>query len=233
MPNYQPVDITPPELQPAGITAAAREGWVADLATDPTRVTDWPARQAAALIPFDVAGGYPANPAGRTGRVGRNLGRWGENQAADPVVVTGTTPGRRLLLARRGDCGDWAVPGGMADPGEAAPAALARELREETGADLAGAEPEVLARTYVDDPRNTDHAWVTSTVALFRVPEPAAPAAGSDALDARWFDFDDPGQLQAAIHAAGGRLYPPHAALLAQVPTWPEPRGTRGVGHRT
>lgn len=37
---------------------------------------------------YDVIDGYPLNPIGRTGIVGRGvLGRWGPNHAADPVVT--------------------------------------------------------------------------------------------------------------------------------------------------
>ncbi|WP_131764638.1 NUDIX domain-containing protein [Candidatus Protofrankia californiensis] len=222
MTDYTPADITPAELQPAGIAASIPEGWAIDQATDPAQITDWDDRQAVALIPFEVIGGYPRNPAGRTGKIGRNLRKWGENQAADPIVVTGTAPGRRVLLIRRDDCGHWAIPGGMVDPGETAPAALIRELREETGVDLHDVEPVVLTRTYVDDPRNTDWAWITSTVALFQVPTPVDVAAGSDALDARWWPFDGIDQLRAAIHEADDQLYAPHEALLMQVPA-PDP----------
>ncbi len=218
-PGYAPADITPPELQPAGIAASIREGWIGDLVTDPTQITDWPDRQSRALIPFRVVTGYPRNPAGRTGRIGRNLKSWGENQAADPIVITGAGRARRVLLIRRDDCGQWAIPGGMVDPGETAPAALARELREETGVNLAGITPTVLARVYVDDPRNTDWAWVTSTVALFHIPTPATATAGSDATDAQWWPFTDLADLYTALHSVGEQLYPPHEALLNYVPT--------------
>ncbi|MFI8390564.1 NUDIX domain-containing protein [Streptomyces sp. NPDC085540] len=47
----------------------------------------------------------------------------------------------------------------MVDPGETAPAALVRELREETGVDLAGHQPVILGRNLVDDWRTTRVAW--------------------------------------------------------------------------
>lgn len=37
---------------------------------------------------YKIENGYPLNPIGRTGIVGRGvLGRWGPNHAADPVVT--------------------------------------------------------------------------------------------------------------------------------------------------
>lgn len=42
----------------------------------------------------------------------------------------------RIVLVRRVDTGQWALPGGMIDWGETAEAATRRELREETGLDL-------------------------------------------------------------------------------------------------
>lgn len=210
-PEYAPVDITPPELRPEGIAASI--GW-AEPILDPREI-DWPRRQAVALLPYRVVDGVPLNPTGRTGRCGRNLGRWGENAAADPIVVAGTGPDRRVLLIRRSDCGQWAIPGGMVDPGETAPAALVRELREETGVDLAGVTPQkILARTYVDDPRNSDHAWVCSTVALYRLPAVVPAAAGDDAVDARWVRCADMDTLIRDLAGHGAELYEAHRPLL-------------------
>lgn len=213
LPGYATVDITPPELLPGGLAASVAEGWAEPYAT-PTDVPDWAERQARALLRFDMdERGWPLNPAGRTGKTGRNLGKWGENAAADPVVVAGTGADRRVLLIRRADCGQWAAPGGMLDPGEAAPKTLARELREETDVDLAALTPQILATLYVDDPRASDHAWIVSTVALYRLPRAIEPTAGDDATDARWFTFTDLAALENNLAPVGG-LYTPHRPLL-------------------
>jgi len=189
---------------------------MADQGDDPRAVTDWPARQAAAVVPFAVAGGVPVNPGGPTGRTGRHLYYWGENAAADAVVVVGAGLDRRILLVRRADAGEWAIPGGMVEPGEAAPAAATRELREETNLDLAGHPRVVLARTYVDDPRNTDWSWIATTAVLFRLPAPLPTAGGDDASAARWWPFTGVDPLLAAVGAVGDRVYPAHVPLLAR-----------------
>lgn len=210
-PGYAPVDITPRELRPLALTQNV-PGWVVDRAATPDLVRDWAERQASALVPFGVdVRGWPLHPHGRTGRTGRNLGRWGENRAVDPVVVAGR---RWVLLITRDDIEEEALPGGMVDPGETVPAALVRELGEETGVNLAGRRPVVLGRQVVDDWRNTDHAWVASTSALFELPERVTATAGDDAADAGWWPFGSLDQLETALAAAGRTLYAAHRPLL-------------------
>ena len=78
-------------------------------------------------------GGSPLNIMGRTGLSGRGgLGRWGPNHAADPIVtrwrrsstgdiISDPGSGRPVLefvSIQRRDTGEWAIPGGMVDPGE-------------------------------------------------------------------------------------------------------------------
>lgn len=213
MTAYTPTDITPPELLPAAL-AQHVPTW-AEAAATPDQVTDWDQRQANALVPFELDDqGWPMHPQGRTGRTGRNLGRWGENAAADPIVVAGTGTQRRVLLITRDDIRQEAIPGGMVDRGETAPAALVRELLEETGVDLAGHHPTILGRDLVDDWRNSDLAWVASTSALYLLPATVTAVGADDALDATWYPFGSLDALDAAITAAGRTLYAAHRPLL-------------------
>ena len=65
--------------------------------------------------------GRPLNPRGRTGMCERGLlGKWGPNHAADPIVTRFNPNGGKLqfVAIKRKDTGEWALPGGMQDPGE-------------------------------------------------------------------------------------------------------------------
>ena len=77
----------------------------------------------------------PRNPMGRTGLKGRGLlGKWGPNQAVDPIVTrfhpkTGVL---QLAAVLRVDTGEWAIPGGMRDQeGETEVDTMWREFNEE------------------------------------------------------------------------------------------------------
>ncbi|WP_424217744.1 NUDIX domain-containing protein (plasmid) [Streptomyces sp. BI20] len=212
-PGYRPMDATPSELSPAAL-AGHVPAW-AEAAVTPADVTDWPARQAAALVPYRLdARGWPLHPHGRTGRTGRNLGRWAENCAADPIVTAGHGRDRRVLLITRSDIAVEAIPGGMVDPGETAPETLIRELREETGIDLTGHQPVILGRGIVDDWRTTDHAWITTTAALYHLPAPIHAVAADDATDATWWPAPTLTALDTAITTTGRTLYPAHRPWL-------------------
>lgn len=172
---------------------------------------------------YQLNGVYPMNPYGRTGVRGRGLlGRWGPNHAADPIVsrwkrdaarkvLHNATTGLKILqvcIIKRQDCGEMALPGGMVDPGEAVSQTLKREFTEEAlNANDSEESQQIIDdfflpengvevyRNYVDDPRNTDNAWMETVavnfhdetgdlVGRFRL------CAGDDATHVQWMDMD-------------------------------------------
>jgi len=214
---------------PDVFTLGVAEGW-AGAETDPARI-DWPARQAAAAIPFEVTGGRPVNPCEKTAiRYGRNeMGRWGETLMAD-ALVTVTLPrsgARYLLMVERDDGYGWAVPGGHVGPGEPAMFAAVRELAEETGLALFGDEPfltpetfRVLAPRYVPDPRASDEAWaVAIPVHIHLGTRDTLPAVtgGDDARRAEWVPADSYGYLADALEDRyAGQVFAAHVGMLRQ-----------------
>ncbi|KAB7496574.1 ADP-ribose pyrophosphatase, mitochondrial [Armadillidium nasatum] len=175
---------------------------------------------------YEIVSGRPRNYRGRTGITGRGcLGRWGPNHAADPVVTrwkvdasgnfeaNGESSKKILQFVsiKRRDCGEWAIPGGMVDPGEKVTSTLLREFMEEAmnslemnDVEIQNTEKELkelfdkgneIYSGYVDDPRNTDNAWM-ETVAynfhennreglLYKLPL----TAGDDAESVKWVDL--------------------------------------------
>jgi ADP-ribose pyrophosphatase YjhB (NUDIX family) len=202
----------------AGIAAGA--SW-ADPTMDPTRI-DWPARQAVALVPFDVVDGRPVNPAGPTGiRYGRNeLGHWGEQVCADAIVFTDDDGCRRLVMVERDDGHGWALPGGYVDPGETPAAAAVRELGEETGLLLYpedGVTWQPLPARVVPDPRASDEAWMVSVPAVAHITGRPALTGADDARQAAWIRADTHAALVEHLAALGGEIFPAHRGLLAEI----------------
>lgn len=164
---------------------------------DPTRFSDVErvlASYEPGCIRIDGATGEPLNPRGRTGISGRGgLYFWGPNHAADLLLTrfNSTTNSLEALLIQR-KSGQWAIPGGMIDPGESASRAAMRELKEEAGISATTSEKTLeIYRGYVDDPRNTDNAWMETVVFHEHLGDvnpllDSNPTAGSDARAARW-----------------------------------------------
>lgn len=184
---------------------------------------------------YKVENGKPLNPHGRTGVTGRGLlGRWGPNHAADPIVTrwkvdangakiqhtVSKQPILQFVSIKRKDCGEWAIPGGMVDPGEQVSLALQREFSEEALNSLAIPESEKaqlhdritklfnsdgfqVFKGYVDDPRNTDNAWMETVAVNFHDESGNSVSelplqAGDDAGQVQWVDVDSSFPLYAS-----------------------------------
>ncbi|KAK7601392.1 hypothetical protein V9T40_008833 [Parthenolecanium corni] len=181
-----------------------------------------------AVYSIDIDSG-PVNPIGRTGLKGRGLlGKWGPNHAADPIVTRWKQGGSHKLskkpilqfvAIKRRDGGEWAIPGGMVDCGEAVTESLKREFMEETLNIMNKSEDEkveleqllkrffshgdTVYRGYVDDPRNTDNAWMETTAVHFHDEDNESVGAlpleaGDDAVGVRWMDIDESLNLYAS-----------------------------------
>jgi ADP-ribose pyrophosphatase YjhB (NUDIX family) len=107
-----------------------------------------------------------------------------------PVVGVGVVVwhGQRVLLVRRGRPprqGHWSLPGGAQELGETVAEAARREVREETGLELAGLD---LLTTVDLIERDGGRVRYHYTLIDFSAEAAAAaPRAGSDAAEARWF----------------------------------------------
>jgi ADP-ribose pyrophosphatase YjhB (NUDIX family) len=101
----------------------------------------------------------------------------------------------RLLLGRRADSGQWAIPSGILDPGEEPAAGITREVAEETAVQI-----EVLAvvgvhSTPVVTYPNGDRSAYVDTLFLARPVSfeaaAAARVADDESLEVAWFAPDE------------------------------------------
>lgn len=99
----------------------------------------------------------------------------------------------RILLIRRGNPpaqGQWSLPGGRVEPGEAWQDAVLRELQEETG--LSARVLRLVGEVRRDAPDGSVYVIHDYLLAVDGAP---APHAGDDALDAGWFSVDEVAEL--------------------------------------
>ena len=116
------------------------------------------------------------------------LGCWGPNHAVDPIVTKchPTRPGMLQVVAmKRADTGGWGLPGALvgSHPGDGIGAKLKGEFKKEKERLTVEADMKlfdeltkqlfrggkIVEKQYVDDNRNTDNAWMESTVTHFHV----------------------------------------------------------------
>ena len=130
-------------------------------------------------------------------------------------------PVLEFVAILRNDGGGWAIPGGMVDPGELVSRTLKREFGEEAMNSLmiqdeqekkealkavdtffteSGVE---VYKGYVDDPRNTDNAWIETVAFNFHDAEGDVVGkfnlkAGDDAGSVKWMAIDQKVNLYAS-----------------------------------
>jgi 8-oxo-dGTP diphosphatase len=107
----------------------------------------------------------------------------------DMVIVTRERKPRVLLIRRKHEPfeGMWAIPGGFVDMEETLDAAARRELKEETGVEIADVEQ---LHTF-GDPGRDPRGRVIAVAYLARVkPGDVNPAAADDAAAVGWHRLD-------------------------------------------
>lgn len=133
--------------------------------------------------------GFPLNPKGRTGIMGRGkLGKWGPNYAVDPIITryndeTGTY---EVLAVTREDIEQLSIPGAMLLEGESSLDAVKRRLGVKVGVDIPMDGAVKLYKGYVDDRRNTDNAWVETEVYHLNLPYEATVRLAVDNRLGKW-----------------------------------------------
>eukprot|EP00300_Choanocystis_sp_HF-7_P012105 c17749_g1_i2.p1 GENE.c17749_g1_i2~~c17749_g1_i2.p1 ORF type:complete len:744 (+),score=131.52 c17749_g1_i2:64-2232(+) len=177
-------------------------------------------------IVFD-AHDKPRNPFGRTGLRGRGLlARWGPNKAVN-VIVTRHHPTLgvlQMVSIQRRDTGEWALPGGFLEPNEDSRSAQRRLFETEAlgnpgpslGPELSTlltnlfSSPTLVYDGYVDDPRNTDNAWVETVASHFHCTPTLAlilePAPGATVRNACWMPLNQTPEELSQLYASHAQI---------------------------
>lgn len=105
------------------------------------------------------------------------------------ISAVARTEDGRVLLIRRSDTGEWALPGGTLEWGETLTSAIPRELHEEAG--VSSTELGELLGVYSNPQRDPRFHAVTVVVAATILPPDSAPANPAEILEARLFSPDE------------------------------------------
>ncbi len=220
-PDYDPIDYTSPDIPGKPFTDLS----ISDPCFKPRwNAVDGPVIRLSSEGTYNIVNGRPLNPRGRMGIKGRGiLGRWGPNHAAYAIVtrwkeinedgVTNNDTNKHILqfiAIRRHADGKLVIPGGIVSQEE--PTATAeRQFLEEIG-DLETKSlwakvkledqiirtfenPVIIHSGYINDPRNTDNAWIETTITWFHNEshknlDTLALHVGNDTESIEWVDID-------------------------------------------
>ncbi|XP_074551848.1 ADP-ribose pyrophosphatase, mitochondrial [Halichoeres trimaculatus] len=177
--------------------------------------------------PLNLRGRTGVTGRGLLGRWGPNhaadpiVTRWKvDAKGAKVIHPVSKRPILQFVSIKRKDCGEWAIPGGMVDAGEQVSLTLQREFSEEALNSLS-LQPAERAKIhdritklfkspgfqvykgYVDDPRNTDNAWMETVAVNFHDESGNSVSelplqAGDDAGQVKWVDVDSSFPLYAS-----------------------------------
>ena len=144
-------------------------------------------------------------------------------QIAVAALLRGGAGGPEVLIARRrADAirgGLWELPGGKAEPGEAAADAARRELAEETGIVLPAGSGHVLGGVSQHDPHLPAERRLELTLVAFAAPADARPQPLA-AAECRWESVE---RLDGYEWPAANRRL--NEILRAHVRAWPSGPG--------
>ena len=102
------------------------------------------------------------------------------------LVAIARDPKGRVILIRRGDTGEWCLPGGTLEWGETFREMLPRELMEEAGVELL--EPGELLGAY-SDPKSDPRFHAATIVVGAKVSDPVKPPMNPmEILEVRAFE---------------------------------------------
>jgi hypothetical protein len=143
----------------------------------------------------------------------------------------------QVLAVKRKDGGAWTLPGTARHTPDTSKAGA--DLRRQAGVWVDVAASPVTQRNPVDDPRNTDNAWIEGTMVHAhlegKVAAGATPRAGGDAKYAQWLNnLDlgclDPGHDAVLQHALQGAAETAGADIRAVAKARADPVGEAKVG---
>ena len=180
------------------------------------------------------------------------LAKWGPNHAADPMVTRYHEGELQIVVIKRSDTGAWALPGGMVDPGESVSATVKREFTEEAGEikdkdhkekfralteTLFKTGGEEVYRGYVDDPRNTDNAWMETCALHFHCSDELGALlpleAGDDAVGVKWVTITPDLKLYAShrdwVHTVEAKMHRRRVQELQPAAVVPPTSGAAGL----